>query len=107
MSSSTTPIADAIRTKVTRAFNPTELEIRNDSHLHAHHAAMRGSTNSVESHFRLRIVSNEFSGKTLPVRHRMVYGLFKDEMQRQNGIHALQLSTKTPEEAARAESDTK
>jgi len=28
----------------------------------------------------------------------MVYGLLKDEMEREGGIHALQLRTKTPEE---------
>lgn len=33
-----------------------------------------------------------------PARHRMVYGLLKDEMAREGGIHALQLRTRTPEE---------
>lgn len=28
----------------------------------------------------------------------MVYGLLKDEMDQEGGIHALQLRTKTPEE---------
>jgi BolA protein len=28
----------------------------------------------------------------------MVYSLFKDEMAREGGIHALQLRTRTPEE---------
>jgi BolA protein len=72
--SSTTPLEDAIRAKVsplkppnplefpncnhltsteqiTAAFNPQTLEIYNDSHLHAHHKAMQGST-SKETHFR-------------------------------------------------------
>ena len=35
-----------------------------------------------------------------PARHRMVYGLLKEEMAKEGGIHALQLRTRTPEEEA-------
>lgn len=31
-------------------------------------------------------------------RHRMVNSLMKDEMAQEGGIHALQLTTRTPEE---------
>jgi stress-induced morphogen len=31
-------------------------------------------------------------------RHRMVNSLLKDEMAKEGGIHALQLTTRTPEE---------
>jgi stress-induced morphogen len=44
MAQSTTPMEDAIRTKITNELSPTFLEIQNDSHLHAHHQAMQGST---------------------------------------------------------------
>lgn len=33
-----------------------------------------------------------------PARHRMVYGLLKEEMAKEGGIHALQLRTRTLEE---------
>ena len=33
-----------------------------------------------------------------PARHRMIYGLLKDEMAADGGIHALQLRTRTVEE---------
>lgn len=33
-----------------------------------------------------------------PARHRMIYALLKEEMERPGGIHALQLRTRTPEE---------
>ena len=36
-----------------------------------------------------------------PARHRMVYSLLKEEMERPGGIHALQLRTRTPEEEER------
>lgn len=92
------PIHQLIQQRITQAFNPQVLDIKNDSHKHTHHQAMRGASNTIESHFRLSIVSNEFQGKNQPARHRMVYSLLKDEMSRENGIHALQLTTKTPEE---------
>lgn len=99
MSQSTTPITDFIRSSLTRALKPAALEIRNDSHKHAHHAPMK-DVKSKESHFWIRVVSNEFEGKPLPARHRMVYHLLASKMDSKNGIHALQLDTKTPAEAS-------
>lgn len=92
------PIAQAIKRKVTEALNPVKLEIYNDSAKHAHHASMRNSENTVESHFRLVVVSDKFEGKTLPARHRMIYQLLDGELKMANGVHALQLKTKTPQE---------
>ena len=83
-----------------QALNPTTLEIHNDSGLHAHHKAMQGST-SRETHFRLVITSDEFRSKMQPARHRMVYALLKEELERPGGVHALQLRTRTPEEEAK------
>ena len=51
---------------------------------------------------RVNIVSEAFKGKMQPARHRIVYGLLKDEMAAEGGIHALQLRTRTPEEEAKA-----
>ncbi|KAI0425250.1 bola protein [Xylaria sp. FL1042] len=97
---SETPMEDAIRTKVTEALSPSRLEIFNDSHKHAHHKPMQGST-SRETHFRLVITSEAFKSKMQPARHRLVYGLLRDEMAAEGGIHALQLRTMTPEEEER------
>ncbi|KAJ4531644.1 hypothetical protein ABEF95_015231 [Exophiala dermatitidis] len=102
-SSSNTPVEDTIRRKVTEALNPTDLRIRNDSHKHAHHQAMVGVT-SRETHFYLDIISPSFASKSQPARHRMVYSLLKEELERPGGIHALQLRTKTPEEEEREKS---
>ena len=99
-STSTTPVADAIRTKITEALKPASLDVRNDSHLHSHHKAMAGST-SRETHFAVSIVSEAFKGKMQPARHRMVYSLLDEDLKREGGIHALQLRTKTPEEEAK------
>jgi stress-induced morphogen len=86
--------------QLTAELRPTKLEIHNDSHLHAHHAAMADSA-SRETHFRLVITSEAFKSKMQPARHRIVYGLLKDEMAKDGGIHALQLRTMTPEEEER------
>ncbi|KAI9681989.1 MAG: hypothetical protein M1817_000043 [Caeruleum heppii] len=91
---------DAIRAKLTEALKPSALEISNDSHQHAHHKAMIGNT-SPETHFRVVITSEAFRSKMQPARHRMVYSLLKEEMQRAGGIHALQLRTQTLEEEQR------
>lgn len=47
-------------------------------------------------------MSEAFKSKMQPARHRLVYGLLKEEMAVEGGIHALQLRTRTPEEEERA-----
>lgn len=79
--------------------SPLTLEIYNDSGMHAHHKAMKGVT-SRETHFRLVITAEAFRSKMQPARHRMIYALLKEELEREGGIHALQLRTRTPEEEA-------
>jgi BolA protein len=139
MAQKATPMEDAIRSKVwvddgrpvrdggnicsdffqiTAALSPTLLEIYNDSHLHAHHKAMEGSSSRevkllsvhleimyaqtrLQTHFRVYIATSAFASKFQPARHRMVYSLLKDEMSQEGGIHALQLRTRTPEEEER------
>lgn len=100
-SASTSPPILTHHSQITTALQPTKLEIHNDSHLHSHHKAMAGSTSS-ETHFRVVITSDVFKGKMQPARHRMVYGLLKEEMAKEGGIHALQLRTKTVEEEEKA-----
>ncbi|QSL66961.1 hypothetical protein MERGE_001348 [Pneumocystis wakefieldiae] len=90
-----------IRQKLTKALSPSILEIYNDSYLHKYHVPMRNNTNpNPETHFRVIIVSDAFKGHQEVARHRIVYNLLKEELK--NGIHALQLYTKTCEEASEA-----
>ncbi|KAI5962279.1 uvi31 [Candida pseudojiufengensis] len=95
MSSSTNigPIESSINSKLTTTFKPTFLEVRNDSHKHSHHSAMKGATNTAESHFFIKMQSEEFNDKNLPNRHRLVYGLLDDEFKNK-GLHALQMKLK-------------
>ena len=48
---------------------------------------------------RPQVVSEAFAGKPLIARHRLIYSALAEELQA--GLHALQLSTKTPAEAGR------
>lgn len=73
--------------------HPTRLDVVNESELHAGH---RNSPGTGESHFRILVVSEVFSGKSRLERHRLVNELLKDELA--GGIHALALSTIAPGE---------
>lgn len=92
----TTPVADTIRAALTAAFSPDALEITDESALHAGHAGARAGG---ESHFRVRIVSAAFSGLGRVERQRRVYAALEGPFA--GGLHALALTTLTPEEAAR------
>ena len=48
-------------------------------------------------HYEALVISPSFAGKMKVARHRMVYGSLQDAMVER--IHALKLSTLTPEEA--------
>lgn len=48
-------------------------------------------------HYQALVVSPAFAGKMMMEQHRMVYGLFKDEIA-SNEVHALTLKTYTPEQ---------
>lgn len=83
----TNPIQQQIEAKLQQALNPEILEVINESHMHNVPA---GS----ESHFKVTIVSDQFEGKMLVARHRMVNKVLAEEL---NGvIHALALHTLTP-----------
>lgn len=87
-------VADMIREKLMDAFAPEALSIEDESARHAGHAGARPEG---ETHFRLRIVSKAFEGKSRVERQRQVYAVLADEMHTR--IHALALTTLTPDEA--------
>ena len=89
-------VARNLRAKLQSAFRPTELEVTDESALHAGHAGARAGG---ESHFRVRIVSAGFAGMSRVQRQRRVYEILAHEIA--GGIHALALTTLTPEEAGK------
>ena len=72
--------------------NPESLEILDDSGQHAGHEGARGGG----GHYRLTIVSQQFAGKPVQRRHRMVYEALGQMMKRE--IHALSIQAYAPEE---------
>lgn len=88
-------VADTIRSKLSAALSPGNLVIEDESARHAGHAGARPGG---ESHFRVTIVSAEFTGRSRIERQRLVYGILAEELA--GPVHALALVTHTPEEAA-------
>ncbi|KAJ3207716.1 hypothetical protein HDU67_007280 [Dinochytrium kinnereticum] len=99
MTTAATPIYSAIQQKLTQALAPTAFELEDNSWQHAHHEAMKG-TSAKETHFIVKVVSPAFQGKSLVQRHQMIYKLLDDELKNK-GLHALQITAKTPEEIAK------
>jgi BolA protein len=88
------PVAKRIREKLERALVPQSLEVIDESHLHAGHA---GSRQGGESHFRVKMVSQSFAGKSLLERHRKVNEVLADELK-PDGVHALAIEAHAPGE---------
>ena len=87
---------DLITQKLTAAFAPASLEVRDDSHLHQGHAGHRPGG---ETHFNVHIVANAFKGKSRIERHRMINEALLDELK--GGVHALAIQALAPGEHAR------
>ena len=78
-----------ITKKLQDVFIPEHLEVINESYMHN---VPEGS----ESHFKVFIVTDEFKGKMLLARHRLINKVLEEELN--GGIHALALHTMTMEE---------
>jgi len=77
---------------LTSAFEPAELLVKDQSHLHAGHAGAREG----KGHFDVRIVSERFDGCSRIVRHRMVYDALGSFIE--SDIHALSIHAISPAE---------
>lgn len=79
--------------KVLQDLQPTYLELINESMNHA------GYFEGKESHFKLTITSDAFTGKRLVARHQLVYDLVSALLTSQGGnIHALAIHAYTSQE---------
>lgn len=83
---------ERIRAMLNAALQPTELELVDESALHAGHAGAA----SGGGHYRLRIVSSKFDGLKLVMRHRLVYDAVHTMMHAE--IHALAITALAPSE---------
>ncbi len=85
---------DLIETRLREALDPTELAVIDESHQHAGHAGWREGG---ETHYRIEVVSQAFSGKSRVDRHRIVNSALAEAFDR--GLHALAIRAKAPGEA--------
>lgn len=82
-------VEDDITRKLTDSLQPQHLEVINESHMHN---VPPGS----ESHFKIVAVSDQFEGKMLVARHRMINQALAEELA--GPVHALAIHTLTPAE---------
>jgi len=85
-------LAATIETRLREQLAPLSLTVQDDSHLHAGHAGAREG-----AHFSVTLVSARFIGLGRVARHRLVYHCLAELMQQ--GIHALAIDARAPEEA--------
>jgi BolA protein len=85
-----------MRERLEQALRPTRLDIIDESHLHAGHSH---EAQAGESHFRVLVVSPEFTGKSRVARHRLVNELLAEQLA--SKVHALAIHAYAPGEAVR------
>lgn len=89
----TGPITQEMRQLLTAAFQPTQLDVINDSARHHGHA---GDDGSGESHFTIAIESAAFAGVSRLQRQRLVNAALGDIPGQR--VHALAIRASAPGE---------
>ena len=79
------PTAAAIEQRLRDRLTPSALAVLDESADHAGHAGANGT--GFGTHFRVRIASTQFDGRSRVQRHRLVYDALQDFMDQ--GLHAL------------------
>ncbi|MCL6653131.1 hypothetical protein A6R70_12610 [Agrobacterium rubi] len=90
-------LRERIENKLNETFSPIRLNVIDESHLHAGHQP--DMTGTGETHMRVQIVSDSFSGKSRVDRHRAINALLKPELDA--GLHALAIEVAAPGETTR------
>jgi BolA protein len=79
------PTAAALHAALTAALAPSELQVQDESAAHAGHAGANGLGHG--THFRVRVGSPLFAGKSRVAAHRLVYDALRKFTDA--GLHAL------------------
>ena len=90
-------IRQAIENRLQTAFSPERLEVIDESSRHAGHQP--DMVEGAETHMRVRIVAEAFTGQTRLARHRAVNDLLKAQFDA--GLHALAIEAAAPGEPVR------
>lgn len=77
-----------IEARLREAFNPTELQVHDDSHRHIGHAGARDGA----GHYRVEIRADALAGLPALEAHRRIYAALGDMMGSE--IHALSISAR-------------
>jgi BolA protein len=85
--------ADRIAAILNEALSPAALSVVDESERHHGHAGWREGG---ETHYRVRVESEAFRGRTRVARHRMVMDLLTAEFA--GGLHALAVEARAPGE---------
>lgn len=81
--------SQALHQRLSELLAPTQVEVIDESAAHMGHAGSDGT--GAGTHFRVRIASPLFAGKSPVARHRLVYDALRDFLDR--GLHALAIET--------------
>jgi stress-induced morphogen len=84
---------ERITARLNEAFAPTQLNVQDDSALHAGHS---GARSGGETHYTVTMVSAAFAGKNRVARSRAVHEALAEELG--SGLHALALVLRAPSE---------
>jgi BolA protein len=84
--------ADQLDQRLRETLQPVTLEVIDESYQHGGHAGANGT--GFGTHFRVRVTSHLFTGKSPLKRHRLVYDAVQDFMDQ--GLHALAIEASPP-----------
>jgi BolA family transcriptional regulator, general stress-responsive regulator len=86
------PTAGQIDQRLQERLQPVRLEVIDESAQHRGHVGANDT--GFGTHFRVRITSPLFTGKSAVMRHRLVYDALQDFMDQ--GLHALAIEAQPP-----------
>ena len=92
----TAPTALLLEQRLRETLQPTLLEVLDESDQHNGHAGANGT--GAGTHFRVKITSHLFTGKSIVMRHRLVYDSLQDFIAQ--GLHALAIEAHLPSASA-------
>lgn len=88
----TGPTAALLDARLRERLAPASLQVIDESSQHAGHVGANDT--GFGTHFRVRIASHSFTGKSRVARHRLVYDALQDFIDQ--GLHALAIETEEP-----------
>ena len=91
------PTSAALEACLRAALQPSVLEVIDESAAHAGHSG--ANAQGYGTHFRVRIASPLFEGRSRVARHRLVYDSLGPLAAQ--GVHALAIVATAPDEAAK------